>query len=226
MATQEAARTYKPSEVLGQFWTFANVLSLARLVLVGPIVYIILIDGPRLWLLGLVLLAVATDFFDGRVARWSHTVSEWGKVLDPLADKIGAAMVMLALVIHGDLPVWLLALMVVRDVLIVWGGIRLSNKTGHVFMSIWSGKIAISAVALTVLMALLRADPPVMQVCIWTTTALLLYSFIRYLVRYLRVVHTGYMPEDAVPLPLADQPRSRTPSQSRATDPVHVPDQT
>ncbi|ARA94559.1 MAG: CDP-alcohol phosphatidyltransferase family protein [Bacteroidetes bacterium] len=218
MATHDVARTYKPREILGSFWTFANILSLARLVLVGPIVYIILTDGPRLWLLGLVLLAVATDFFDGRVARWSHTVSEWGKVLDPLADKIGAALVMLALVLNGDLPAWLLLFMVVRDVLIVWGGIRLSNKTGHVFMSMWSGKIAITAVALTMLMALLQADPPVMQVCIWTTAALLLYSFIRYVGRYLRVVHTGYIPPDAVPLPMND------PRQERTATPAPLPD--
>lgn len=225
-STSEPTKIYKPSQVLGQFWTAANILSLARLVLVWPIVYIILTDGPRLWLLGLVLLAAATDFFDGRVARWSHTVSEWGKVLDPLADKVGAGLVVLALVIHGDLPVWLPVLMIVRDVLIVWGGIRLTKRTGHVFMSIWSGKLAVSAVALTVVMALLRADPAVMEVCIWATTALLAYSFIVYWIRYLRVVRTGRIPNNAVPLRVTEHDtHSAQPANEHAAGPLGVPDQ-
>ena len=169
-------------------------LSLSRGVLVIPITYLVLIDGPLRWLFGLIALAVITDWFDGRLARWSHTVSDWGKVLDPLADKLMAVSVTLALVIRGSLPAWFIGLVGTRDVLIVLGGVLLARRTGHVFMSLWSGKVAVTALAVTVVAALFHADPPVLEVCIWVTTGLLLYSFGRYLVRALRVLRDGVDP--------------------------------
>ena len=67
--------------------------------------------GP---MFGLIALAIATDFFDGKVARWSHTVSEWGKVLDATADKLAAAAVCTALLLRPEeagprLPLWFVA---------------------------------------------------------------------------------------------------------------------
>ncbi len=172
---------------LGRFWTVPNLMSLFRLVLTVPIAYLILIEGSLLWIFVLFLLAVATDYFDGRVARWSHSVSDWGKVLDPLADKIGGALVLLALTIRGSLPVWLIALVLVRDFLIVLGGILIGRRTGLVVMSMWWGKVTVTSVAVTALAALLRADPPVLQFCIWTTTFLLVFSFFRYVVHYFQM---------------------------------------
>lgn len=180
---------------LGTFWTAANMLSLCRVVLSVPITYLILVDGPLAWLLGLILLAMVTDWFDGRLARWSHTVSDWGKVLDPLADKLMASAVTLALVIRGSLPLWFLALIILRDVIIVYGGVLVTRRTGEVYMSIMSGKLAVSALAVTVVAALLRADPPIMNACVAVTTALLLYSFLRYVIRGIQVARTYPRPE-------------------------------
>ena len=89
---------------MGQFWTVANALSFSRILLVAPITWLIYKDGPIGPMFGLIGLAIATDFFDGRVARWSHTVSEWGKVLDATADKITAACVTIALLIRPAEP--------------------------------------------------------------------------------------------------------------------------
>ena len=176
---------------LGKFWTFANVLSLFRVILAIPITYLILIDGSVAWILGLILLAVLTDWFDGHLARWSHTVSNWGKVLDPLSDKATALLVTGALVVRGDLPIWFVVVIVVRDALIVIGSVMLTRRISHVFMSIWVGKVAVTALAVTVLAALLKADPPVLQFCIWLTLAMMLYAFVLYILRFLRMWRTG-----------------------------------
>lgn len=175
---------------LGKFWTVANMLSLVRLVLVVPITHLILTSGPRDLLFGLITVGVVTDWLDGRLARWSKTVSEWGKVLDPLADKAAAGFIVMALVLRPEeprLPFWFLALIVSRDVLIVLGGAILARRTRQVVMSAWSGKLAVTGISLTVLAALLQADPPIMRIGIWATTALLVYSFVIYLIRYLRM---------------------------------------
>ena len=76
---------------MGRFWTAANVLSLTRGALAVPIALLVYRGGPVGPLVGLVAFAIATDFLDGKLARWSRTVSEWGKVLDATADKLAAA---------------------------------------------------------------------------------------------------------------------------------------
>ena len=179
---------------LGRFWTVPNILTLSRLVLVVGATYLILTDGSLAWLFTLIILAIATDFFDGHVARWSHSVSEWGKVLDPLVDKLGAGAVVLALFIKGWLPGWFLTLLVARDLFILTGGLILARKTGRIVVSMWSGKVAVTAVAATVLAALLRADPPIMDFCVWVTSGLLLYSYLRYMIRYFRLLRSGPLP--------------------------------
>ncbi len=179
---------------LGRFWTFPNILTLSRLVLVVGATYLILSDGSLPWLFTLIALAIATDWLDGRVARWSHTVSEWGKVLDPFVDKLGAGAIVLALFIKGWLPGWFVMLLVARDVLILLGGLVLARKTGRIVVSMWSGKVAVTALAVTVLAALLQADPPVMAFCIWTTSGLLVYSYLRYMRRYFRLLRSGPLP--------------------------------
>lgn len=184
---------------LGKFWTLANVLSMFRLVIVLPAVWLLFVDGPLFWVMLLILLAIATDYFDGRVARWSDTVSSWGKVLDPLADKVAGGLVVLALTLRGSLPVWFVVLILVRDILIFTGGMVILRMTTQVPSSLWSGKVAVTAIAVTVLAAILKADPEVMRFCLYATTALLAYSFLRYLVRFValasrRMGGTGGLP--------------------------------
>lgn len=181
---------------LGRFWTAANVLSLARMVLVPPIAVLIYRGGPFGPMIALLLVAVATDWLDGQVARRTGTVSEWGKVLDPTADKLAAAAVTLALVLRPaefgpSLPVWFVAAVIGRDAVIALGGIIQTRRLGYVMPSLWSGKIAVTALALTIIATLLRADPEVMAACIWTTTALLAFSLLRYLQRFVRVMRLG-----------------------------------
>ena len=183
--------------MLGNFWTLANALSLIRLILVVPITYLILEEGPFSWLLGLVVLAAVTDWFDGRVARWSHTVSEWGKVLDPLADKVASALIVMALVVQGFLPEWLLGLILFRDLGILVCGFVLAKRTGQIVMSAWAGKVAIAALALTCVAALMQADPPVLRALVWGTAALLVYSQALYLFRFFRLMRRGPRPKAA-----------------------------
>lgn len=202
MSNVQQASDTRATRNLGMFWTAANIISLSRVVLVVPITYLILIDGPMRWIFGLIFLGMLTDFFDGRVARWSGTVSEWGKVLDPVADKLAAAAVTVALVFRSPeagptLPLWFLGLIIVRDGSIVLGGILIARRTGEVLMSIWWGKVAVTALSITVLAALLKADQPVMQVCIWITTVLMGYAFILYILRFLRVWRDGVSPATA-----------------------------
>lgn len=182
---------FSPKIDLGRFWTIPNVLSLFRLVLIVPIAILLWQDGPVEWLLGLVALVIISDWFDGRIARWTKTVSEWGKVIDPVADKFAAVMTVAALTFRPadpHLPLWFFGLVVGRDVAILLGGVVVARRSGQVVMSAWAGKAAALWLALTVLSLILKADPPVVNVCLWMTTGLLFLSLVVYMIRYAGVM--------------------------------------
>jgi CDP-diacylglycerol--glycerol-3-phosphate 3-phosphatidyltransferase len=191
---------------LGRFWTAANALSLCRLGLVVPITVFLWRDGPLDWLLGLVIVVILTDWFDGRIARWTHTVSDWGKVIDPVADKFAAIMTVTALTFRPadpHLPLWFFGVVVGRDIAILLGGVAIARRSGQIVMSAWAGKAASLWLALTILCVILKADPPVFQVCLWMATGLFVFSFLLYVLRYLQAIRGA---GDATADPVAQRP--------------------
>ena len=181
---------------MGRFWTAANALSLSRAVLVAPIAALVYHGGPIGWMFALIGLAIATDWFDGRVARMTGTVSEWGKVLDATADKLAAAAVTVALLTRPaeagpTLPLWFVALAIGRDALLSLGGLVQTRRLGRFTSSLWSGKVAVTALAVTVVAALLAAPAPVMEALVGLTAAVMAYSIVKYGVRFVAIVRHG-----------------------------------
>lgn len=99
-----------------------NLITVLRMVLVGPVTWLILAQrfGPALLLFG---VAASTDALDGFLAKHFGWTSKLGGILDPLADKLLVTASFLALAWVGALPLWLAALVVGRDVIIVSGAV-------------------------------------------------------------------------------------------------------
>lgn len=130
------------------FFTASNVISILRGVMTLPIVWALVTH--RRWLaVGLCLAAAVTDWLDGYVARRTGTVSRWGMILDPIADKILVGSVVVVLVLQNTLPLWFVLLVVGRDAVILLGATYASAKANVVLPSLMSGKLAVSAIALT-----------------------------------------------------------------------------
>ncbi|MBY0377779.1 MAG: CDP-alcohol phosphatidyltransferase family protein [Gammaproteobacteria bacterium] len=98
-----------------------NIITVFRLLLVGPIVVGLLMEDYKLAFF-LFLIAGLTDAVDGYLARRFQWISRWGAMVDPLADKLLMVSSYLTLTYLSILPVWLLALVLTRDVVIVTGG--------------------------------------------------------------------------------------------------------
>ena len=175
--------------MLGSFWTFANVLSITRVPLSMGAAFLIISDAPVGWTLGVILIAALTDVLDGFIARSTNTVSGWGKILDPAADKLSIAVLGIVLVWKSLLPSWFLGIVLLRDLLILSGGVFLGRRTGHIHMSNIVGKLAVSAIAATFVLGLLKADPMVMNVSLWSTVGLLGLSFVIYAIRLFDLRH-------------------------------------
>ncbi len=137
-----------PNTSAHRVFTASNVISLVRLALTLPVALAIL-SNWYLTAFALCWLAAFTDWLDGYVARRTSTVSEWGKVFDPLADKVLVGTVVVLLLIKGLLPVWFVMAVVVRDVIILIAAAWARTRLPSVLPSLWSGKLAVSGIALT-----------------------------------------------------------------------------
>lgn len=98
-----------------------NLLTIARMVVVPPLVWLLLI-GEYQWALALAIFAGVSDLLDGWLARRFSWQSRWGSVFDPLADKLLMVASYVTLGWLGELPWWLIALVIFRDLVIVIGG--------------------------------------------------------------------------------------------------------
>ncbi len=173
--------------MLQRIWTISTVLSFSRIFLLAPLAYFLFSPVPhnREWAAGVMVLAAITDFLDGYLARLLHQVTDFGKIIDPIADKIAAGGGSIMLVWIGAMPLWFVVVIVVRDLLILFGGIYIKSKKNIITQSNWPGKFAVSSVALVMLLSALAAPSleELRQVAIWISVFLMAFSFLLYVQR-------------------------------------------
>lgn len=117
-----------PRVAASEVYAVPNMITIARLLLV-PFFFVVLVSGAaneRLEdpnLLAFVLFAVAafTDFLDGTIARRTHTVTNLGKVLDPIVDRALIASGVIGLYLVGRLPLWVVIALILRDAYLLSG---------------------------------------------------------------------------------------------------------
>lgn len=175
--------------------TVSNLLSLIRALLTLPFTLVMLSDmrDARWWGIGLLALAALTDKLDGDIARKFGQVTEWGKILDPLADKIGMAVLALVLVHLGLIPLWLMAVVLARDLLILIGGLYLKARRGYVEPSNTLGKWTVGVLAVTMALALLEIKGIVLEIAIWLSVGMLVLSFGGYVQVFVRALKANAM---------------------------------
>ena len=122
--------------------TIPNVISFLRIALIP--VFVALIVDPDTRRAGLVLfvVVVATDWVDGALARATGQVSDLGKVLDPVADRLAIAAGLIALVVADAFPLWAALLILVRDVAVLIAGLVLLSKRRARIEVRYLGKVA------------------------------------------------------------------------------------
>lgn len=118
------------------------------------------------------VVAILSDFADGYFARKWNQVSELGKVLDPLSDKLIVALGGIAIYLHFALPLWVVVLIIGRDVLILIGSILLVTRFPSVAPSKMAGKIAVTVMTLLLLSYLLEIIPAQVPLQILTVIAI------------------------------------------------------
>ncbi|HEY5560653.1 MAG TPA: CDP-diacylglycerol--glycerol-3-phosphate 3-phosphatidyltransferase [Clostridiaceae bacterium] len=107
-----------------------NILSIFRIILI-PIFVAIFFSGMQhslIYSILIFLIAGFTDILDGFIARKYNLITKWGMVLDPLADKLMLLTVLSCLVIEGYAPIWVLIIISLKDLFMIFAGMKLFHK--------------------------------------------------------------------------------------------------
>ena len=168
--------------------TTANKLTIMRIALIPVFLVVLYLDfaGARWWALGIFVVACLTDFADGYIARHYNQITNFGKFMDPLADKLLVVSAMLMFVEQHQMPAWALLLVVAREFAVT--GLRLiAVDNGRVIAAAWSGKIKTASTMVCLCLMLVFQSNLLNVVCIAVIVATTVYSGIEYFAKNLDV---------------------------------------
>ncbi len=166
----------------GRFFTAGNLTSVSRVALLPALLWAIGKPPEQHWLVFVGVLAAviaATDALDGFLSRRLGQVSEFGRILDPLADKICIGFVAVWLWLYRGLPIWIPAAILARDVFIVVGSLVLARRADLVMPSNQIGRITTFVLSATFFVYAIDWTWP-QSVLLWASTAFVLVSFALY----------------------------------------------
>lgn len=137
-----------------EFFYVSNLISFSRFLLL-PFTLLFLLNDA--YILGLVFIIIiwVSDLLDGYFARKRNEISELGKIIDPLADKLSVAGIVLVLLYKEMVPLWFVIIVIFRDLLILIGALYLKYRKNIVLQSDITGKLTVFVIGFTMLIMVL-----------------------------------------------------------------------
>ena len=144
--------------------------------------------------LAIFIAASLTDMLDGKIARKYNLVTNFGKFMDPLADKLLVCSAMICLVDKGRLASWIVIIIISREFII--SGFRLvASDNGIVIAASYWGKFKTTFQMISVILLIVRipALTVLTQICVWTALVLTVISLVDYIAKNHKVLTEGSM---------------------------------
>lgn len=183
---------------LGKVITLPNFLSISRLFLL-PLILLALATNQSITALILMVISWISDALDGYLARKLSLVSNIGKLLDHLVDKIWVGTILVTLVLVRGLPIYVASAVIIRDLLIVIGGSVIANSQKNIISSNFMGKIA--GFLFAVLMVLYTLDlenfEQIKHYLVIAVLVSVVLSFINYLYVFIKTIKQPKLSSDS-----------------------------
>ena len=172
----------------------ANKLTLCRVVMIPIFIVLLYLEfAGHLWVaLAVFILASITDFVDGYVARHYNQVTDFGKFMDPLADKLLVMSAMVWFVEVGWMPAWACFIVIARELAVT--GLRLvAVEQGLVIAAGKSGKVKTASTMFCICLLLAIPNETLRLVCVAVILVTTVYSGVEYFVKNRQVILNGNM---------------------------------
>ena len=156
------------------------------MVLIIPFVIVMLAgagEGVYKWIaLAIFIIASLTDMLDGKIARKYNLITDFGKFMDPLADKILVMSAMCWFVEAHQMPGWALAIVLLRE-FAVSGMLLVAVEQGKVIAAAWSGKVKTASTMVCLCLMMLNIPEWLNTLCVIVIVATTVYSGIEYFMK-------------------------------------------
>ncbi|KRL16062.1 CDP-diacylglycerol--glycerol-3-phosphate 3-phosphatidyltransferase [Lentilactobacillus rapi DSM 19907 = JCM 15042] len=166
------------------------ILILAAPIFSGSVTIAGTVIGNARWVATIIfIVASLTDFLDGQIARRRHLVTNFGKFADPLADKMLVMTAFIFLVEIGEVPAWVIAIIVCRELAVTGLRLIIVENNGAVIAAAWPGKIKTTTQMLAIILLFLNnvffaaINFPLDQIMLYTCLFFTIYSGIDYFVQ-------------------------------------------
>lgn len=174
-----------------------NKLTVLRVILIPFFVVALMAQGGtnetlRIAAAVIFIVASLTDLLDGKIARKYNLVTNFGKFMDPLADKLLVCSALICFIELGQVPAWMVIIIISREFII--SGFRLvASDNGVVIAASYWGKFktTFQMIAIVLLIFNIPALSMVTQICLWIALILTVVSLVDYLVKNHKVLTEG-----------------------------------
>ena len=169
--------------------TTANKLTILRVLMIPAFLAVLYwgFPGSRYVALAIYIVACLTDLLDGYIARHYNQISDFGKFMDPLADKCLVTAAMLWFVEIGQMPGWALLVVIIREFGV--SGLRMvAADKGRVIAAGWSGKVKTASTMVCIVLMLLPINPWINNICVAVIVLTTIYSGVEYFMKNLDVL--------------------------------------
>ena len=171
-----------------------NILTLIRIVLI-PAFIALYYGGQTALAFAVYIAACLTDAADGYLARKMNQISSFGKLMDPLADKLMQLSMIFCLASTGYVPWWVLCVLLAKEIVMVTGGTLLLKKRDVVVMSNWFGKTATVLLILAIAAIFpwhgIEIVSRIGRVLLYIGLGISLFSMVNYALIYVKYVKSG-----------------------------------
>jgi len=176
-----------------------NKLTILRIILIPFFVVALLLDGGqnqtyRYIATVIFVIASLTDLLDGKIARKYGLVTNFGKFMDPLADKLLVCSALICLIELGQLPSWMVIIIISREFII--SGFRLvASDNGVVIAASYWGKFKTTFQMISVVLLILniQALTLITNICVWVALILTIVSLVDYIAKNHKILTEGSM---------------------------------
>ena len=170
----------------------ANKLTILRVIMIPAFLLVLYLNIPFADYVALVIFVVAsvTDWLDGYIARHYNQTTNFGKFMDPLADKCLVTAAMVWFVEIGQMPGWALLVVLIREFGV--SGLRMiASNQGRVIAAGWSGKVKTASTMVCIVLMFLPIPAIVNTICVWVIALTTLYSGVEYFVKNKDVIQSA-----------------------------------
>lgn len=186
-------KTDRASKYEKRIITIPNIFSFFRICLIPVLVWLYGVEHDYMWAGYILILSGITDMVDGYIARHFHMVSNLGKILDPIADKLTQGVMLMCLVMRFPLMIVPFVLLIAKEIYMSVSGILVIQRTGIVCGAAWHGKATTCFLYGTMILHVFwhEITPMVSAVCIIACAALIGVSFVLYAIRNAKLLKSS-----------------------------------